>query len=502
MGIRGLTTFIQNRAHLYMEKYELHDSKVVIDGNSIACQLYKYHCSSNDCFGGDYDKFAKVITNFFKILSECNVTPYVIFDGGYESRKMKTVMSRMKNKIKSAELLNSATEGSISVFPLFLRETFLDITLKLNIKCVRCDFEGDTEIANIARALKCPVISYDSDFFIFDVLYIPFPTVEINLRKKRGSKNYSYIGCEVYKVEKFLNSFGGMSKSNLPILAVLLGNDYGYSYGDSVYLKYLEVNICNSDISIINVESIAQEVDSEDIEENSEEDNDEDLSKYDSSSEDDFIVEHETAVICNKLNWQNVSEIFLDNFRKCLYPPCFMDILLDNKYYCIPQVENSSLEYSHAVSSEILIAIHKILTNSNVKLTCIGRHGCACIKRYVLSSCDNDMPLFEEIQNMEVDSRKLLFLRIIEIDDGFRGNLDDYINILLRDSISVRHSLKLITGKLREIIGNENMRSKPSKRRKKKKKHKEVIEMQPEERPIEDEFSFDPNNKFSVLFDV
>ncbi|KAJ8929302.1 hypothetical protein NQ314_018009 [Rhamnusium bicolor] len=179
---------------------------------------------------------------------ECNITPYVVFDGGYETRKIATVISRMKHKIKSAEQLNSVTEGSISVFPLFLRETFQDIVLKLNIKCVKCDFEGDTETANIARTLNCPVISNDSDFFIFDVLYIPFSTFGMHVQKKKGSylkETYSYVSCKVYRVEKFLNSFGGMDKSNLPILAVLLGNDYVKRGLFSLFFKHLKMQKCH-----------------------------------------------------------------------------------------------------------------------------------------------------------------------------------------------------------------------------------------------------------------
>ncbi|RZC38255.1 XPG I 2 domain containing protein [Asbolus verrucosus] len=209
MGVRGLTTFIANRSSQYLERHELHDCYLVVDGNSIASQLYRWHCRCNDCFGGDYDKYANVINSFVELLFDCGITPLVIFDGAYEKRKLKTVFSRMKNKLSAARDINSVTEGSVPVFPLFLREVFVDILLKLRVKCVRCDFEGDGDAAFLAKNLNCPLLSYDSDFYIFDVVYIPFSNMDLRLRKK---KDVNYIACEVYKVDKFLSSFGGLDK--------------------------------------------------------------------------------------------------------------------------------------------------------------------------------------------------------------------------------------------------------------------------------------------------
>ncbi|KAJ8918390.1 hypothetical protein NQ315_008086 [Exocentrus adspersus] len=399
MGIRGLTTFIQNRSNLYLEEYELHDTSLVIDGNAIACQLYKWHCKSNDCFGGDYDKYAAVVENLFEMLNVCNVTPYVIFDGGYETRKVATIISRMKNRIQSAQQLSSVTEHSVSVFPLFLRETFLDVLIRLNIKCVRCDFECDTEIANIARTLNCPI----------------------------------------YRVEKFLKSFGGLDKKNLPILAVLLGNDYvkrsafsmffnnlkmqkchgnqsnqqkiikslivwlqnesaesavkkvlsrykcrrrqfvfkkiqaaikGYNCTDSIYLRYLGITPVRDTAAVeINVDicSIDKE-NSEEISEKDLSDSEEGTSSATDEDEIDFNFDNEEPDL-------DIPSIFSDKYRRCLLPPCFMDILIQNKYYSIPQIENDALEYSHAVSSEILSAIQRILRGSGEdNLICLARN--------------------------------------------------------------------------------------------------------------------------------
>lgn len=224
MGVRGLATFIARNSNEYFKNYELHDTYLVIDGSCLACHLYKWHSRCNDCFGGDYDKYAYTVCKFFALLQECNIEPLVIFDGGYEDKKLKTVYSRMLQRIRLGKNLNSVTEGGVNMFPLHIRDLFKDIILRLNVKAVKCDFEGDYEIACVANSLKCPVLSYDSDFYLFDVTYIPFSTFEMQVCKNRDK--IKYIPCKVYSVDKFLNSFGGLSKSHLPLLGILLGNDY------------------------------------------------------------------------------------------------------------------------------------------------------------------------------------------------------------------------------------------------------------------------------------
>lgn len=57
MGVRGLTGFIARHAELYLTPYELHDCNLVIDGDNLACNLYKDVTGNYSAFGGDYDDF-------------------------------------------------------------------------------------------------------------------------------------------------------------------------------------------------------------------------------------------------------------------------------------------------------------------------------------------------------------------------------------------------------------------------------------------------------------
>jgi hypothetical protein len=474
MGVRGLTTFIANRSRQYHESYELHDSYLVIDGNSIASQLYKWHCRCNDCFGGDYDKYANVIYTFFQLLSDCGVTPLIVFDGAYEKRKLKTVYNRMKNKIGAARVLNAVSEGTVSVFPLFLREVFVDVVLKLGLKCARCDFEGDSEAANLAHSLQCPILSYDSDFYIFDVLYIPFSSMELKLRK---NKNFNYIACEKYSVDKFLNSFGGLDKIHLPLLAVMLGNDYIKKSTFSVFYRQLKIvktkgneqqtlikslimwlkdetpesalrkilgrykmenrrkiatkvknaikdyewgesQIC-SDFNLDPVKqqttciSVPNPEDIEDAEEQEEEDTSENSAEEEEETEEDQVPD----VAVRKSN--NLPDYFRENFRKCVYPSCFMDMIVSDTYYCLPQVEDFSVEHSHKICFNILAAIHKILTLPRKRhLKCLARQARAHIEGYKVPAYKKPVPNLSDLEDMNSKKSKRVFLGILNMQNN------------------------------------------------------------------------------------
>lgn len=226
MGVRGLTTFIAQNNDIFLKDFFLHDSNLIIDGHNLAAQLYRTFTFFS-AFGGDYDRFANFVREFFNTLKKCHVTPYVLFDGSYEIRKLKTTFCRHRSKISGASRLNPGNQKNLQIFPLLLRDVFREVLCDLKIQFTVCEYEADDEIAAMARYLSCPVLSYDSDFFIYNVLYIPYITVnhKIAVRYINGKKIYG-MECKLYEVANFLNHFGGLKEEMLPLFATLMGNDY------------------------------------------------------------------------------------------------------------------------------------------------------------------------------------------------------------------------------------------------------------------------------------
>ncbi|XP_017021970.1 protein asteroid [Drosophila kikkawai] len=269
MGVRGLTSYIAQRAEIYLKPFELHSSALVIDGDNLACNLYKDVTGSYSAFGGDYDDFYRAVVQFFQVLAECSIRPYVLMDGGYEERKLRTVATRLRGKISVIKKINPT--DSITLFPLHLKEVFVDAVRDCGVPVMRCVFEADDELAALARKLNCPVLSYDSDFYIHNVKYIPLITLTVKVltkqvkdkskahqesrdlrrneakhvekrtkankivggiqapaqvdRPKGNTKTYKYLDCCIYRVSHLCGR-GTLSAEKLPLFAALLGNDY------------------------------------------------------------------------------------------------------------------------------------------------------------------------------------------------------------------------------------------------------------------------------------
>ncbi|XP_065225993.1 protein asteroid [Planococcus citri] len=227
MGIFGLTSYVSEHASELLKPHKLHDCSVLIDGYAAASIIYSHYTKCTHAFGGDYDKFANSVIEFVDILKKCNIYACFVFDGGYEKRKLKTVIDRLKLNIAICSQFKNKYRES-KCFPLLLRDVFKDILRSINVPVIQCDFEADQELVVLARTLNCPVISNDSDFYVSNVAYIPFFSIEFKAyRLSKKIKDKYYIPCSMYHVDDLLNKFEGLpDKSLLPLMSCALGNDY------------------------------------------------------------------------------------------------------------------------------------------------------------------------------------------------------------------------------------------------------------------------------------
>ena len=222
MGVRGLTSYIEQSHRNCLIDFRLQDTLLVIDGNSIIFGLFSA-CNFSTCFGGDYAEFEYYVCEFFDDMLKCNITPLVIFDGAIEDKKLETLYKRSRRKIIMAS--KSTPYHEQLILPPLIIEVFDYIMQKMNIKCATSLYEADCHIASIARILNCPVLSNDSDFFIFDVMYIPFHTLKQGICMTLNGNGF-FKNCKMFKHEYLLKQFPGINRKILPLFAVLLGNDY------------------------------------------------------------------------------------------------------------------------------------------------------------------------------------------------------------------------------------------------------------------------------------
>ncbi|XP_056619429.1 protein asteroid homolog 1-like [Triplophysa dalaica] len=225
MGVHGLKSYIESNKD-FLKDFSFRDSKLIIDGCNLYHDLYSYFQLDHK-HGGEYDTFKDSIKTFFTNLKDCDIKPYVVLDGGadHTDKKLETLKERNQEQIRSAHNLSEGRRGRCP--PLLNKNVFRQTLRELKVPFVQCLEEADWEIAALAKQWNCPVLSNDSDFYIFDLPAGVFPTVcfcwnntKVNSQKKR------YIPTRHFTVERFCASFNNMNKVLLPVFACLLGNDY------------------------------------------------------------------------------------------------------------------------------------------------------------------------------------------------------------------------------------------------------------------------------------
>lgn len=227
MGIPGLTSFIDENPHLLTD-YKLFNTKVVIDGNNLYHFLYNYFNVDNIC-GGDYDTFGKCVKSYFKKLIACNIDSYVVFDGAYhpDDRKLQSCFSRAQSRIALGGSISPGDRGKI--LPILAQETFRTVLDELGINHVTCDFEADRQLTALANEYSCPVMSNDSDFFVYDIksgfVLLDYMNLHVHCEDQNGEK-VKYLKVQIYFLQKLLSYFPGFNKEVIPLFASILGNDY------------------------------------------------------------------------------------------------------------------------------------------------------------------------------------------------------------------------------------------------------------------------------------
>nr|XP_055066948.1 protein asteroid homolog 1-like isoform X1 [Misgurnus anguillicaudatus] len=226
MGVQGLKSFIENNPGI-LSYLPFRDSKLIIDGCNFYYSLY-FNSELDQMHGGEYEAFEDLITQFITNLRDCDIQPYVVIDGGsdHTDKKFETLKSRAEEKIRRASDLSIGRRGTC--LPLHVKNVFRQTLYKLKVPFVQCTEEADWEIAALANQWDCPVLSNDSDFYIFNLTAGLLPIGLFswrNISVNRDTKK-KYIPTQHFIFDRLCASFNHMNKDLLPVLACILGNDY------------------------------------------------------------------------------------------------------------------------------------------------------------------------------------------------------------------------------------------------------------------------------------
>ncbi|XP_068425760.1 single-strand DNA endonuclease ASTE1 [Clinocottus analis] len=224
MGVHGLTALLDQHQRIYRD-VRFRESRLLVDGCNLIYMLY-FHSGLDQNHGGEYAKFEVVIEKFFKALRECRISVYVVLDGGsdHTDKKLKTLTQKAKSRIKNA---HRAAQGNRPqhILPQLVKLVFKQTLVRLGVPLAQCYEEADREIAGLARDWRCPVLSNDSDFYIFDLPagLLPLSSFRWKAMGRNGSQRY--IPCKKYTASSFCTFFS-VQQQLLPVFATLAGNDY------------------------------------------------------------------------------------------------------------------------------------------------------------------------------------------------------------------------------------------------------------------------------------
>lgn len=226
MGVKRLHSYIESNSD-FLKPRRFRESRLMIDGSSLYYCLY-FSSHLDQAHGGDYDGFEKIVTLFFRNLRICDIEPYVVLDGGDDvsGKKIDTLKTRCDERFKRANALSRGHSGE--TLPILTKNVFKQILRKLGIPFIQCLAEADWEAAALASEWNCPVLSNDSDFYIFNIKsgFLPIDHFQWRKVSKLRHNNKDFIPTKSYHVLNLCAAFNRMNKYNLSLFAVILGNDY------------------------------------------------------------------------------------------------------------------------------------------------------------------------------------------------------------------------------------------------------------------------------------
>ncbi|CAL8353990.1 unnamed protein product [Arctogadus glacialis] len=223
MGVKGLSSLLKDKDKRRISPdFHFRDSKLVVDGNNLLYHLY-FSSNLDQNHGGEYLAFQVEVQAFFKTLSDCGIKPYVVMDGGKGTSdiKLDTILDQARWMVQKTH--DAALTGEMmGILPPLTKHVFRQTLNELNVPTVKCFREADCQRAALAKEWCCPVLSTDSDFYIFD---LPGGLLHLDDFRWRSVEMRRGIPCRRYTTSNFCTFFD-INPQQLPVFASLAGNDY------------------------------------------------------------------------------------------------------------------------------------------------------------------------------------------------------------------------------------------------------------------------------------
>ena len=428
MGVHGLTSFVNdwftNWEHRKVQ------GKLVVDGSSLCHNLYHVDWTH----GGQYPEYRRTILQYFHALQRANISPIIVFDGiDYRQEKTKVTIRRRSECIKRIHSVLSSTTRKLDrelILPMLAIEVFQQTLRELKIPLYVVDGEADAMIVQIANHYSCPVLSSDSDFFIFNVEggYISMD---------RFYWKTSPVTAEVFSVGAFTEQFRFACADLRLMIPAILGNDFilavdssfthniGDRAGQGTSKTMAVVRYASRFRSLQNfvdqIDSISPSVERRHLKENCERAKEMYLLQR-TVDPDDLKL----STDLRQLNGTSIPDSVFQQYRFAKLPLSIMEAVVLGKCMLRIVVDNSQLPSSINISRPLRQYMYQILKISSVAE--VFRHGLNLEQETVDASNTADvlkLPDAVNIPKLNLPARKRIFFTALCCGEGVLEEIDE-----------------------------------------------------------------------------
>ncbi|CAL8335910.1 unnamed protein product [Gadus morhua 'NCC'] len=175
MGVKGLWSLLEGNSQIYQD-IKFSNSELVVDGCNLAYHLFNM-ANLDQNPGGEYLAF-------------------------------------------QAHIPAALTSEKKGIYPPSVMSVFEQTLNDLRVPQVKCFGEADGRLAALAREVSCPLLSEDTDFYIYDLPEGVLPLAPF-WKSVKDSPASSEIHCKLYTTTKFCTVFN-IDPQLLPIFASLV----------------------------------------------------------------------------------------------------------------------------------------------------------------------------------------------------------------------------------------------------------------------------------------
>lgn len=375
MGIPGLKSYI-NEFFTGWQQKKLR-GHLVVDGNNV-----RHYLEFEWSHGGQFNEFYEATVRFYQLLLDCGIIPIVVLDGiDHSGEKWDTIVSRICGQSRRVhDYMSSSYKKDemrgMGIFPPLGMDVSIQALDYLGITVVTADGDADDVTVEIANYYNCPVLSNDSDFFLYrlNAGYILFDRHYID----RSNKIFH---ADVYYFKIFCKQFFRLENVRLLVpalvgndcmIAVTKNQDYRKVIDDLVDLKHVKCHFIRKVMRYLHLfysmESFMKKIalfhwlsDSEkdELRKNCKRSKD----CYD--SEKTLGPEHllETSTICEKI----LPPWFIKSYRRGHISKFLISVIILKRYLFGIAVDDTMRECSSHVSQQIRKYIYGIIGHDTIK---------------------------------------------------------------------------------------------------------------------------------------